>query len=159
MSGVIARATPGCDSKPGVRIRWAAMATRQTTEFMNVDLELRSIGSFASLLEALDSEILVLHIGRSGRYHVAYLELALAHDKTADAIITRLADLISAAPPAARRSWDQARSRVFNIGIGAGAGPFAYEIALKTHTIAAIAHIGASIVITTYGSATGRTHR
>lgn len=101
----------------------------------------------------------MLYVGPEGRRHGAHLELAGAYgrDPDADAIIARLAALVGRLPRSARRFWDRALAREFNIGVQAGRRPYSHELRLTTPTLAAVARLGGRIVITTYGVEPPRT--
>lgn len=121
------------------------------TEMLNVDLDLVSASSLQPVLDALGENVLILHVGRRRRRHVAHLELADSHRKDADRIIKELVALVKALPRPARRAWNQATSREFNIGIQGGVKPPAHEVRISSETVSLLHSIGGALVITTYG--------
>ena len=52
--------------------------------------------------------------------------------------------------PHTKRLWDGATKRDFNIGIQGGTRPRAFVFALLPQTLAAVAHLGARVVMTVY---------
>jgi len=53
-------------------------------------------------------------------------------------------------PPAARRLWNGAQSRTFDIGVQARKSPHSSVFTLSRATIAAVAGVRARIAVTTY---------
>lgn len=102
-------------------------------------------------MKRLGRSVVALHCGRLGRSYFARLELA-RQPKTPDAAIHRLASLLLALPPSARRLYIRATSLELNIGIQSGTEPAHSELALRRRTVAMAARLGARIVITTYGT-------
>jgi hypothetical protein len=90
-----------------------------------------------------------MYVGRPRRTYEAHLEIA-ASAKTADDVIKKFAALINSLPKAARKLWDTAKRRDFNIGLQADMQPFALEFALESETVRAAASLNARIVITVY---------
>ena len=130
------------------------------TEFLNVDLDILSASPLESLVSAFGKKVAVLYVGGERRRYKASLELA-SFSRTADATIRRLAKLIEALPKPARRIWDQAHSRVFNIGIRGGHQPVSREWLVGMAAVAAVARVRGSIMITVYAAeapASARTH-
>jgi len=125
--------------------------TFEATTFLNVDLDIRSRQDLDPLIAALGRRILVLHAARHGRTYTAHLELARS-PKSSDAAIRAFAGLIRALPKGARRLWDTATVRDFNIGVQAAMQPHAYEIALAHETIEAVSALRARIVLTVYAA-------
>jgi hypothetical protein len=87
--------------------------------FINVDLEVWSREDLAPLAQTLEPKCLVLHVGKLRRRFHLSIE-ASSNPKTPDEAIAALVELVHALPPAARRLWKRAESRVFNIGYDAG---------------------------------------
>jgi hypothetical protein len=120
------------------------------THFITVDLDVLSRRKLSLLVEGLGRRrVFVLHEGRWGSRYSANVELD-GWNKTADQQIQGLVALIRRLPHAARRLWDDAQSRVFNIGIQAGLHPHSHELRLSGRTVREAAQVGAAIVITTY---------
>jgi hypothetical protein len=87
--------------------------------FINVDLEVWSKQDLAPLGEALESKSFVLHVGKLRRRFHLSIE-ASGNPKTPDEAISELLKLVQALPPAAKRLWKGAESRIFNVGYDAG---------------------------------------
>ena len=117
---------------------------------LNVDLEVRSRTNLGSLIQALGDRVVVLHHAKTGSSYLLSLELADQRPRNADAIIRRLAALVTDLPPAAAQAWRGSRSRVFDIGIQAGTKANPHHTALARATLESVAQLQASIVITTY---------
>ena len=127
-------------------------AREDATAFLNVDLDIVSRNRLDPLVAAFGQKVFVLHVSTQGPPYEAHLELQGSHwpKIEADAIITKFVALIGALPLRARRLWEGARAREFNIGIQAGLLPRAHELRLKARTLGAVAEVGGTIVITTY---------
>ena len=91
----------------------------------------------------------VLHIGRHKRTYSAHLELG-SYSKSADSTIRGFCALIRTLPKAARKMWNAAKVRDFNIGVQAVMQPYWYEIALAPETAKAASEVNARIVLTVY---------
>jgi hypothetical protein len=129
------------------------MATRKCSsdgDLLNVDLEVRSLTNLRPLVEALGDRLMVLHNGRIGSTHVVTFELIDQRPKTADAIIRSFVALLQDLPTAATRAWLRATSRVFDIGLQAGAKQPPHRTIIKPATLESVARLQASIVVTTY---------
>jgi hypothetical protein len=121
------------------------------TAFLNVDLDIVSARPLEPLVTAFGKKVFVLYVGGQGGHYQANLEVA-AYIRTADSVIRRLAKLIEGLPKPARRMWDQARSKTFNIGIQSGFEPFSREFLISGAAVDAVARVGGSIVITVYAA-------
>jgi catechol 2,3-dioxygenase-like lactoylglutathione lyase family enzyme len=121
------------------------------TAFLNVDLDLLSTAPLEPLVSAFGKRVVVLYVGGERRRYEAHLELA-SLVRTADVAIRRLVDLVESLPRPARRAWNGARSRVFNIGIQAGHEPFSREWLVSEATVAAAARVRGSIIVTVYAA-------
>ena len=119
------------------------------THFIVVDLDVLSRRRLRVLCEAFADRVIVLHEGRWGSRYSAHFELH-GWNQTADQQIRDLLSLIAKLPRPARRLWDHAQSKVFNVGIQAGLEPHSHEVSLSPATVARMAHVGASLTITTY---------
>jgi hypothetical protein len=124
------------------------------TEYRNVDLEIWSRSDLRPLVDAFGDRVTAIHVGRIKGRHFAGLELT-AMTKTADKTIRRLAALVRSLPRAARRLWNKAERREFNIGIQAGQNQYAFRCPVDPEALRAVSDIGGRVVITVYGSAIG----
>ena len=122
----------------------------EQTCFLNVDVDVWSPSDLRPLVAALGRKILVHYVGEERGAYSAHISLASAYTRDADTRIRRFISLVDKLPTAARRLWDRARSRDFNIGIQGGVTPHSHEIALDEGTIALVAGVRGRIVITTY---------
>jgi hypothetical protein len=127
------------------------MTDEEGTTFLNVDLEVISRTPLDPLVQAFGRKVDVLHVGPWGRRYGAHVEVAgSGYRGNADSLIRRLATLIKALPQSARRLWDTAQSREFNVGIEAAAKSRTFELRLERETLMAVAGIAGRIVITVY---------
>ncbi len=121
----------------------------EPAHFLNIDLEIASRTSLAPLIAELSRTAFELHVGREGGMARAHYEVH-GGNRTADATARGLVRLVERLSPAARRCWDRARVRDFNVGIQSSTTPRMLELALEAKTVAAIAAVGGRIVITVY---------
>lgn len=121
-----------------------------TTKFLNVDLDLYSKSDLEPLVSALGKNVFVLSSGREGRKFSAHLELS-SSPASADAAIRGFVVLMLRLPRAARRLWNEATSRTFNVGIQGGRIPRCYELEIAPRTIREVASLKANLVVTVYG--------
>jgi hypothetical protein len=120
------------------------------THFIIVDLDIFSKRRLASLVEAMGRKVLVLHEGRWGSRYSANVELGNSWNQSADQEIRRLISLVRGLPSPARRIWNAAQAREFNVGIQAAQDSRTFELRLPPKTLEAVASIGGRIVITVY---------
>jgi hypothetical protein len=124
------------------------------TEYLNVDLEVTGRRDLQPLVDALGDRVIALYVGRMKGRQFAGLELG-AMTKTPDQTILRLAALVADLPSTARRLWDDAERREFNIGIQAGRNRQAFRCPVGPEALRAVSDLRARIVVTVYGSAVG----
>jgi hypothetical protein len=129
------------------RIEWVQP---KGTHFITVDLDVYSKVRLGSLVTAFGDNMFVLHEGRWGGRYLASFELGNSWQLSADQEIRRLVALVRSLPPPARRLWNQAQSRVFDIGMQAGVTPHSHKLTLSQDTIEAIASVRGRLTITTY---------
>ena len=72
----------------------------------------------------------------------------------AEDLIGQFVTMIEKLPASARRHWNAAERREFNIGVQGSFKPRCYELRLKDSTLAAAARVRAGVVVTIY--ATGK---
>jgi hypothetical protein len=123
----------------------------EATHFLNVDLDVYSRESLEPLAATLGKKMGVHYVGREGREHGAHFSLP-SHGQSAEALTRALCLQVERLPPAARRSWDRARRRDFNVGVQAGRKPYGHEIRLTEQTLARIARLRGSLILTTYAA-------
>jgi hypothetical protein len=124
----------------------------QGTSVLNVDLDIYSRSSLKSLVEAFGKPVSVLYVGWEGGRHGAHLEMAGRSDLAADRLIRLFVRLVKRLPRPARKLWDDALSRTFNIGVQGGIRPHRHTLVVREKTVAQVAEVGASIVVTTYAA-------
>jgi len=120
---------------------------RRNPEFLNVDLDLESREPLRRLAEALPLLIVMSSTRMRGKY-VMSLEGAWP-TLPLDGTLRRLAKMISSLSGDARRLWQQASKRSFNIGVACGsrcAPPFS----ISSTMVEAIAALGGSVEVTLY---------
>jgi hypothetical protein len=116
--------------------------------FVNVDLEVgaRTRAALAPLIEELEQY--ELWRGRIGRLYRAHYEVHLCPG--ANATIHKLAAMIEALHGPARRAWNAAPFRDFNIGVELEPGVRNIELALDDETVRRVIALGGRIVFTAY---------
>jgi hypothetical protein len=125
------------------------------TQFLNVDLDIEAPFDLAPLVAALGDDVFDLYTGPARDGFETHLELAgeRSQPDSADGVIREFVRLLSQLAPDAKQLWERATRRDFNIGIQAGRTPHASEFALPCDVLAAVADLGARIVITVYAVA------
>jgi len=121
-----------------------------TIHFMNVDLEVRSRSPLEPLANGFSKAVTVLYVGRVGKLYGAYFELADWYEEDADGLMGRFVALVRRLSPGVRKLWNDAQSRDFNVGIQSAPEPRYHELRLHAETLAAVARVRGSVVITTY---------
>lgn len=121
--------------------------------FLNVDLDLYSKSDLQPLVDAFGKKVDVLFVGRVRRTYEAHLEIATFIPKNPQVAIVQFCKLVHALPPAARRIWDEAKIRSFDIGIDSNdPKPLpTYWFAVSPVTLKAAANVNAQIAVTVYG--------
>jgi hypothetical protein len=126
------------------------------TTFLNVDLDVWAAYDLAPLVEAFGPHVSDMFTGAAEVEEGAYqthLELALAKRDpwNPDSAIQAFVRLIEGLPPAAKRLWDEANLRVFDVGIQGGVTPRAFQFSLRPDTLAAASRLKANVALTIYG--------
>jgi len=88
--------------------------------FINVDLEVWSRTDLADLNDAIQEQAFVLYAGKARRKYLVSFEARLVRPSSPEKAIWALLTIVDSLPPAARRAWKSAQSRVFNIGYDGG---------------------------------------
>ncbi len=116
-----------------------------------MDLEVYSDRPLDLFVSALGEAVDVLFLGEQRGRYLAALELAgSGWQQEPDPIIMEFAKLITGLPEEARALWNTASERRFDIGCGAPAGPGARSIVLRPATVAVIADLNGTVVMTIY---------
>lgn len=131
-------------------------AVYEETTFLNVDLEIGSKEELATLVKELSPRLLELYVGKLGRLHRAHYETR-ATKKTAEATIRALLLVLKKLSPNAKRVWNRAHVRDFNVGVQAGSKPLprTFEVIVERETLKEVAALGGRIVLTVYPSEAG----
>ena len=120
-----------------------------TSEFLNVDLDVRSRRSLSPLLKAWPE---AQTPGRAGaeaprRIHTS----GVSYKKTADKLARELIESVDQLPADARKCWKEASSRCFDIGIQAGLTPYNFEeVRLSDEVIRGMARLRIALLVTIY---------
>ena len=125
---------------------------QEETHFLNVDVDVWSKSTLEPLVAALGRRIGIHYVGDEGKQYGAHFSLAHSWGKDADTLTRQLATLVTTLPGPARRLWDNARVKDFNVGIQSGITPHSHEVAIKESTVALVARVGGRLVITTYAA-------
>ena len=129
------------------------------TRFLNVDLDLVAKADLTPLLETFGDSVVVLRNTVERRVHTLWLEHS-PEPRHVDHAFMQYAKLVRRLPRTQRKLWNDCRSRCLNIGIQSAAEPHAQCFDLSEEAVLAAGELGASIVITVYGSgAKGRPSR
>jgi hypothetical protein len=123
--------------------------TEGETQFLNVDLDIEAPFDLAPLVAGLGDAVFELHTGPAREGFETHLELP-GQPASAEDAVRAFVRLLSQLPADARRLWDGATRRDLNVGIQGGSTPHALEVALAPDVLAAVAELGARIVITVY---------
>ena len=119
--------------------------------FLNVDLEVgaRTRAALVPLLDAFETTLFTLFRGRiRGLYRAHYETKTCCRD--ASSTIHALATVIEAVGGPARRAWDGAAMRDFNVGIELARGVRSVELAIDPRAIGRVAALGGRIAVTAY---------
>jgi hypothetical protein len=121
------------------------------TKFLNVDLRIYSKLDLQPLVDAMGKKIIALYVGRERRMYKAQLELAVGNPKSPESAIRGYCKLIQELPAEVRKLWNTARSREFDVGIGAPERMQYYWFSIAPTVIKAASEIDAYISVTVYG--------
>ena len=125
-------------------------------EFLNVDLEIESNESLDAIAQEFGDRVHVLHNGpyQEMTYLLA-LEIYAGDDEDPESVIEAFCDLIEKLTGKAKKAWQKAKARRFDIGIESGTEVPKQKftplcLALSTRTLARLAALGGEVVITVY---------
>ena len=125
--------------------------------FLNVDLEVCSRVDLQGLVDELGEDVVNFHCGQVHGHFLATFEATVAHGDP-NSLIGYFCTLVENLPADARRVWDEAFSKVFDVGYEGGSGPKSYQSELRPETIAAVARIGGGLRVTVYPASTTDGH-
>jgi hypothetical protein len=120
-----------------------------TTEFLNVNLDLRAPEGLDDLAEAFGASVIVMQRAT----HLLSLEMNQSFSSVEETLVGWVS-LVEKLPPRARALWDQCELRSFNIGIRAGESPHQAGFQMSQRVVSLLAEIGSEIAITVYVYAT-----
>lgn len=128
----------------------ARTSAREVSHFLNVDLELASKKDLGPLLVPLAKNVVILADRKQRGVHRLSLELyEFSRYRDPNACIARFVQLVRRLPTPARKLWDRATERTFDVGVQAGSGT-TFAARLETSTLRRVAEIGGALVITVY---------
>jgi hypothetical protein len=125
----------------------------EQTEFLNVDFDILSASPLESLARAFGSSVSVLYVGKEGDHFGAHFEIRKVYGKNAEQLVREFVALVKNLPSSARRLWDGATSRDFNVGVQGGFEPRMYETALSSAVLRLIAEVGGCLTFTVHAAA------
>jgi hypothetical protein len=128
--------------------RFMPVPGNATTNFLNVDLDLRARNGLDDLLKYLDQSVVVLN----HTAHDASVELNKENASLEETLVN-IIELVESLPPSARSIWTQCEFRRMNIGIQAGNKPHAALFTISSNTISLLARLQCEITFTVYSSA------
>lgn len=116
------------------------------TEFLNVDLFLRSSDGVRALLDALGGRVAVIHASETE----AAVELDTA-PASADEAVVRFGELYLGLPPEARQAWGRCQVRRIDVGIQSDREPHEMNVGLSPHALRHLVSMDAELAFTVYG--------
>lgn len=121
------------------------------TKYLNVDLDIYSSRDLQPLVSALGNKVDVLFIGKHKRTYETHLEVGrYPEPKNPNAAIRDFCKLILDFPEEARKIWDFAKIRQFDIGIEAGTEPTTYRFEIAPEIVNQASSLNVQIAVTIY---------
>jgi len=125
-------------------------ANARNARYLNVDLDIESKSPLKSLEKELGDGVVVMYSGRIKNRHCLFLETA-KHHKNPDTTIHELCRLIEGLSPGARRLWDEAVRREFDIGYETRFSlRHANRFTVRPSTLRRVAKLSAGLSVTVY---------
>ncbi len=124
-----------------------------TTRFLNVDLDVEGPEPLGPLTQALLPIAFALHEEDSEHEGRETYELSDPDPHTEadpNAIIRHFCDALADLPERARRLWQNATTRDFNVGFDSGLTPHCSQWSIEADTVSKVAALGGRIVVTVY---------
>lgn len=119
---------------------------RPTLRFINVDLDVESAEELRPLVDAMEP-----HAHSFERPPgLASFEINDPLPNDPEVVILEFIRIVKSLPPAARKVWDGASRRVFDIGLQSGRQPFRQSYGIGIDTLREVTGIGAHVAITIY---------
>ena len=118
--------------------------------FRNVDLDIESKSPLRSLARALGNKVSVMFSGRMNGNYCLFVETAGA-ERYQDWIINALCAVVEQLPANARRVWNAAHRKEFDLGYETRlVSQRANRFAVRPSTLRRMASLGASLAVTIY---------
>jgi hypothetical protein len=121
------------------------LPAKSVTEFLNVDIDLRSKNGIAELIDYLGPSVIVLNQTADE----ASFELNKMHSSLDEALLN-IVELVRSLPHEAQAIWNQCEFRKANIGIQAGTEPYAAHYKISNKIVALLASVQIEIAFTVY---------
>lgn len=117
--------------------------------FLNVDLEIVTAREPVELLRELGDRVILLYSGGNPEGYLTCLDLS-DFQETPHEIVERFAKLLAKLTPTARKEWDNAKAKRFDIGFETEAASTPVQYTLDAGSMKKIVECGASLAITVY---------
>ena len=117
---------------------------------MNVDLEVGSKRKPAALITALGDSLHNLWAGRFKGLYRANYELRPVKILDPTETIIQLVKIVRKLAGDAKREWESAPLRDFNVGVQSAMEPYTFELAVEPKAVSLVAEVGGQIGITVY---------
>jgi len=121
-------------------------------QFVNVDLEIESKKPLEGIVaEFIDNDHEPLHYEKHERSWIATFEVSCGNnDGNPDSVINRFIEIIERFDEETKKEWDNAFTKVFDIGLEVTGEYSRFQEELKPKTINLISKYGASVAFTVY---------
>jgi len=135
--------------RPAVRSAVVQPAVGQPADlvFLNVDLDIESADDLTVLASAFAPLAYALE-RPTGRASFELNDPEMSKDP--ESVILEFVRRVNDLPRSAREVWDRASRRVFDIGVQSGRRPSQLTHRVSSHTLRAVADVGAAIAVTVY---------
>ena len=119
--------------------------------YLNVDLILQSKEDLTPIVNHFGENIFVLHNGKKDESYYAYIELSEDHHEPNEAI-DALCTLIEALGTNEKKIWDNALSRVFDVGYEGGKTPNRFSTDINPKVLERLAKYNTCLRVSIYPS-------
>lgn len=123
---------------------------RDRNGFLNVDLEVGAKKKPGALVDDLGARLHNLWTGRFKGLYRANYELHPKRILNPSETIVELVKVVKKLGRAARREWNHAPLRDFNVGVQAALEQYTFELAVDPRAVELVAGVGGQIGITVY---------
>ncbi len=122
-----------------------------TGNFLNVDLDIESSKPLGALLREFEAlGAIILHSGTNPSGHILRIEAEMVRRTKPDQTVVAVCRLVEQLSPKARKIWDAARSRSFDIGIDAIDEHQAARVSVPEKLVRRIGDLGGTLTVTVY---------